>query len=310
MGTERLTGVILAGGEGRRMGSIGEASPKILLPILNRPLLAYQFDHLRDANCASVLIAVRTSSPALEAVVREERGNLSAEIITPASHQGIAHTLLALEEEIEGSFCLLLGDIDFRAEDLGCVTDRFLANRGGAIVAAREESDRARRAKNFTVVCDGEGRVERVIEKARYHASTLMGCGVYWFGPEIFDAIRCTPRSLLRDEYELTDAIQVLIGMGIPVEVTRMVLEDTNISTPEDLLACNLKRLKEAGKEADIGRGAAVHPGARVIDSVVGEEARIESPVEVRESLLLPGSVVSGAKDVKGCVIGKEGILS
>ena len=53
-----------------------------------------------------------------------------------------------------------------------------------------------------------------MIEKPRYVDSQLKGCGLYVFDPHIFDAIRRTPRTAMRDEYEITDSIQILINDG------------------------------------------------------------------------------------------------
>ena len=51
------------------------------------------------------------------------------------------------------------------------------------------------------LVVDFAGRtVRRVIEKPRYVDSQLKGCGLYVFDPHIFDAIRRTPRTAMRDE--------------------------------------------------------------------------------------------------------------
>ena len=63
------------------------------------------------------------------------------------------------------------------------------------------------------------------------------------FDPHIFDAIRRTPRTAMRDEYEITDSIQILINDGYVVHHHPIVERDLNLTKPEDLLTINLIEL-------------------------------------------------------------------
>ena len=56
-----------------------------------------------------------------------------------------------------------------------------------------------------------------MIEKPRYIDNDLKGCGLYLFDLPVFDAIRRTPKTAMRDEYEITAAIQIVIDDGLPV---------------------------------------------------------------------------------------------
>ena len=50
--------MILAAGHGSRMGPFGDAVPKPIAPVCNRPLLAYQLDHLRTIGIEDVVIVI------------------------------------------------------------------------------------------------------------------------------------------------------------------------------------------------------------------------------------------------------------
>ena len=54
----RMVGVILAAGKGARMYPFSERSPKPILPILNRPLLAHQIEVMRDTGISDIHIVV------------------------------------------------------------------------------------------------------------------------------------------------------------------------------------------------------------------------------------------------------------
>ena len=56
--TAAWSGVILAAGKGARMYPFSERSPKPILPILNRPLLAHQIEVMRDCGITDIHIVV------------------------------------------------------------------------------------------------------------------------------------------------------------------------------------------------------------------------------------------------------------
>ena len=95
--------------------------------------------------------------------------------------------------------------------------------------------------------------MHRVIEKPRYVDSQLKGCGLYVFDQHIFDAIRRTPRTAMRDEYEITDSIQILINDGYVVHHHPIVERDLNLTKPEDLLTINLIELARRGLTQLVG---------------------------------------------------------
>ncbi len=92
--------------------------------------------------------------------------------------------------------------------------DQVLSGEVNANLVSMYEPDPEMVRRNFVIQADGRGRVSRVIEKPRYVDSQLKGCGLYVFDQHIFDAIRRTPRTAMRDEYEITDSIQILINDG------------------------------------------------------------------------------------------------
>jgi dTDP-glucose pyrophosphorylase len=120
----------------------------------------------------------------------------------------------------------------------------------------------------------------------------VKGCGLYLFDVAFFDAVRRTPRTALRDEYEITDAIQIFIDDGYRVEAANVIKEDLNLSFPHDLLKVNLRALDSQRLDQYLGERVELAPGARVIHSVIMDGVRIEHPIEIRDSLVFPDQVV------------------
>src|SRR5205085_11469941 len=136
--------------------------------------------------------------------------------------------------------------------------------------------------RNFVVIEDAQGFVRRVIEKPRHPASRIKGCGLYLFDPTFFDAVRRTPRTAMRDEYEITDAIQIFVDDGYRVRTARVIREDLNLSEPADLLDINLRLL---GGNNLIGRDVHLAPGCRIERSVLMDGAAVARPIAVRNCL-------------------------
>jgi dTDP-glucose pyrophosphorylase len=130
----------------------------------------------------------------------------------------------------------------------------------------------------------------RVIEKPRQVRSRLKGVGIYLFDVSVFDAIRRTPRTALRDEYELTDSVQAMIDDGEPVRPAVVVHEEYNLSNPGDLLRCNLEQARRERSGAVMGPNCTVHPDAVVMNSVLGANVTIEHPIAVANSLIFDGT--------------------
>lgn len=185
-----------------------------------------------------------------------------------------------------------MGDIFFVPDGLDAAIDRLAPGDDAAVLAVKRDPDEAAIRRNFTVDIDASGRVRRVIEKPRVVRNNLKGCGIYLFGAGVFDAIRRTPRTAARDEYEITDSIQIMIDAGADVRAAEVIREDVNLTSPRDLLECNLRYLERHGLKRVVADSARVHPDAVIRNSVVGEGVEIRAPVEITDSVLLAGAIV------------------
>ena len=107
----------------------------------------------------------------------------------------------------------------------------------------------------------------------------------------------------MRDEYEITDTIQIMVDDGQPVFVEDVIRYDVNMTSPEDLLACNLLQLELLGAQSMVHESAKVHAAATLRGVVVGPGSAIEQPVVVTNSLIFPDTHVATADDVNRFII-------
>lgn len=305
-----LRGVILAAGKGRRIQPFSNRLPKPLLPVLDRPLLVWQIEALKKLGVRKIVIVIGHLGHCVVQALGDGRA-LGVEIsyVEQEHMLGIAHAVAQLEPHVPSPFLLFLGDIFFETRDLSSMVELFHRPGVQAVLAVKHEEDPAALRRNFTVETDERGFVKRVIEKPRHPRTKLKGCGLYLFDPAIFDAVRRTPRTALRDEYELTDAIQILIDYGYGVMPAAVVERDLNLSQPSDLLDLNLHVLKQSGKARFVADGARVADGATVEQSVVLAGAEIASGVKLDRCLVMPGEVVAGGAHARTIFVSGEEIL-
>lgn len=310
MGRGEYQGVILAAGHGSRMGPFGERWPKPIAPICNKPLLAYHLEHLKSLGIRDVLVVIgHLGSRIVDTLGDGSAYGLRISYVEQQQRLGLAHAVGQLERHIDRPFVLFLGDIFFDVPDLHAMIEEFESHACDAVLAVKEESDPEAVKKNFSVYLRGDGTVRRVIEKPRHIENLLKGCGLYLFDLPIFDAIRRTPRTALRDEYELTDSIQILIDFEHTVRAVRAVEWDMNITFIGDLIECCVHQLRRMGAERCLGERCAIVPGVELIDTVLGDDVTITQPLRLERCVVLSGVSLGDGIDRSNVVITAEGPL-
>jgi dTDP-glucose pyrophosphorylase len=303
-----MVGVILAAGKGARMFPFSDQQPKPILPILNRPLIARQIDVMRELGLTDVYVVVGHLGYQIAGVLGTGADyGVNLHMVGQEHTLGLAHAVGSLEPLVGGPFLLMLGDIHFHLKaPLRPLIDEVLAGRTNASLVSMYEPDPAMVRRNFVIEADETGRVSRVIEKPRYVDSQLKGCGLYVFDQHIFDAIRRTPRTAMRDEYEITTSIQILIDDGYVVKHHPIVERDLNLTKPEDLLLINLLELKRQGLRSAVDPSASLPPGAVVENSVIGARTRLLHPIRITNSVILPDVIVDSKTDLDSVVMSGE----
>lgn len=301
-------GVILAAGHGSRMGPFGDAMPKPIVPICNKPLLVYQLESMRALGIRDVLIVVgHLGHRIIQTIGDGSAFGVNVRYIEQEKRLGLAHAVGQLEPHVDRPFLLMLGDIFFETPNLAGMIAEFERHDCAAVLAVKEEPNPDAVRRNFSVHLRGDGTVRRVIEKPRHVSSQLKGCGIYLFDLPIFDAIRRTPRTAMRDEYELTDAIQILVDLEYPVRVASAVEWDMNITFVGDLIACCVRQLGILGKPYLAGPGCILPEGTELVSSVLGGGAVIERPMKLERCVVLPEVRIAQGSHHRDTVFTLEG---
>ncbi|MEE2713705.1 MAG: sugar phosphate nucleotidyltransferase [Planctomycetota bacterium] len=307
---DELVGVILSAGKGSRIDPFNAHFPKPLLPIGNRPIMGHHLETYRGLGITKCCVVVgHLMDRIINHFGRDANAGLDIRYVEQNDILGIAHAVGQVEPYVDGPFLLCLGDIFYLAEDIDRLVTRYEQGDVAAVLAVKEEDDPDIVRRNFSVEVDDDGFVARVVEKPREPASLLKGCGIYLFGPEVFDAIRRTPRTALRNEYEITSSIQILIDDGHKVAVEPVIDWDLNVTFPGDLLDGNITYLRHLGLDNLIDETATIEDGVTLTRCVVGAGARVKGPGKLADCVVLPGTVVDAGQDLRRALV-SPGLVS
>ncbi len=283
--TTPLKGLILSGGKGTRLRPFTYTGAKQLVPIANKPILFYAIEGLVDCGITELGIVVGdTKDEVVRAVGDGSRFDAQVTYIDQEAPRGIAHAVKISKPFLGDSpFVLFLGD-NFIRGGIADYVDQFRAGCHNSLIllCPVEEPQHVGVAE-----LDGE-RLVRVVEKPPDPPSNLAVIGIYFFDPQVFDAIdRIQPSP--RGELEITDTIQQLIDDGLDVRAVQIGDRWIDTGKHDDLLEANHLILGDL-QPANLGQADAsstlegrvvLQEGAEVVNSriqgpaIIGERTRI-----------------------------------
>jgi len=289
-----VKGVILAAGKGSRLYPVTHHIPKPLLPLANKITLAYAFERLKEIGIVDICVVVGDN----EATMRDSLGTGAAygvnlDYVRQTEPKGLAHAVGFAREFVgEDDFVLYLGDAIY-SEGFSTFARRFQESACANLNLVKAVLDPSR----FGVAnVDGE-RIVKLVEKPKEPESNLAMAGLYFFSPAIWDVLPDL-RPSARGEYEITDAIQMLIDRGHTVLAGIFEGDwfdtgtlDSFLETSAYLMDGGSVVAADAVVEAELGPCVAIGDGASVRatsirDSVVLPNARVEVAGAIEHSIL------------------------
>lgn len=326
-----MKAVILAAGQGTRMGPLTRNRPKVMLPVANMPLLSHVILSARDAGIREFVLVVGFG----EEIIRRYFGdgtslNVSIEYARQKEQLGTADAVRSAKGFVKDRFLMLNGDI--------IVSPLHIRNM---VKQSRDVVMTARHVDNpseFGVLEVEDDRVLRIIEKPEKPPTNLANAGIYVFPLAIFDAINKTNLSA-RKEYEITESLQFLIDEGMDVGFLTLSENWLDIGRPWDLLDANehfLSGLKPEIKgeieplatlkgNVSVGEGTIVRNGAYIVGPVIigkncdigpncyirpgtsiGDDVRIGNAVEIKNSIIMNGTHIGHLSYVGDSIIGER----
>jgi dTDP-glucose pyrophosphorylase len=301
-------GVILAAGQGKRMGALGELYPKTLLPVGDEPLIGHQLRLFSRLGVKEVYVVVgHLGAHVIEVIGTGSRYGVTIKYVEQGPPLGSAFALGRLKPYLRTPFLVTLGDYYFEAPEAQRLIDR-LRDGACAISAKREpQSNLLMEACELRVAANG--RLEAIIEKPSAPSANLKGCGFYAFQITFMDSIARTPRTALRDEYELSVSLDVHLSSGHSTYVEDIIESDWNFTRARDVLDCNLHWLKSRRELAYAAPGAQIASGAVLEEVVVGTGAYVSGVACLRRGVVFPDARFDNDTSFESVLITPQSVL-
>jgi glucose-1-phosphate thymidylyltransferase len=243
-----MDAVVLAAGEGTRLRPLTEDKPKGMVEVDGSPILTHCFEQLAALGAERFVVVVGYMKEEIIQYYGDEFDGIPITYAHQREQQGLAHALLTAEDHVEHEFMLMLGDNVFHA-NLKDVVRRQQEDRADAAFLVEDvPKDEASRYG----VCDTNdyGEIREVIEKPDEPPTTLVMTGFYTFTPAIFHACHLVQPSD-RGEYELSDAIDLLIQSGRTIDAIPLEGWRIDIGYPDDRDEAE-RRLQELDDTASV----------------------------------------------------------
>jgi dTDP-glucose pyrophosphorylase len=236
-------GVIPAAGHGRRLSGLPltRVLPKCLLPILNKPILEYVIENMKQMGVEDVYMIVGFKKELIQEYFGDGADfGINIKYILQPNPLGIAHAIGLTREFICEPFVVTLGDDLTIAKSLENVVNLFWAKRATCVEGVVYEGDIERLRQACCMSLDGDGKIQSVEEKPCNPNSNVRGCGIYIFNPAVYEYISKTSSSLPRNEKEITNTIKLIAkdnsaygafinGVNINVNTNTDLLEATRL---------------------------------------------------------------------------------
>lgn len=234
---EKIFAVVMAAGKGTRMRS---TLPKVLCPVLNRPMIDYTLSALRGGGVTDLLVVIGHQGQMVREKLQHSR---DIQFIMQHQQKGTGHAVMMCQEALRdysGPVVVVAGDaplmqpntiramIDtWKRDPVACLIasiyvddptglGRIIRNTSGDFMGIVEEKD-----------ATFQQRLIREVNQSYYLFNSV----------DLFSALCEIKPENAQAEYYLTDCPAVMLRKGLKVRVEPLLapIEATSVNTPEQL---------------------------------------------------------------------------
>jgi len=320
-----LPAVILVGGQGTRLRPLTDTTRKDMLPIVDRPLLAYTFEHLARHGVERAIVSCGYLPDQIQSAFGGSHDGLALEYAVEDDPLGTGGAIGFAGRGLDGSFFALNGD-SLREADLGEMVAFHRSTGAKATILLTPVADPSRYGLVRTAA---DGRVETFLEKPRPEEidTDLINAGLYVLEPEVLDLV--TPGravSIEREVFPRLAAEGSVYGIALPgywldvgtpesyLQAHRDVLERIFRTAVGDALGSDFTLVDPTATispSAKLVPPVYVGPGATVGDrarlgslAVLGEGATLGEGCVVENAVIGVGTSIGSATRVVGSIVG------
>ncbi|RDV83442.1 nucleotidyltransferase [Ammonifex thiophilus] len=323
-----MKGIIMAGGKGTRLRPLTCDLPKPLVPVANRPVMAYGLELLQRHGITEVGVTLHYLSEKVQEYFLNQGFEGRLAFFREEKSLGTAGSVKNAASFLDDTFVVLSGDALTDLDLTAAIA--FHRERGAlaTLVLTRVECP----LEYGVVLMEEDGRIRCFLEKPGWSEvfSDTVNTGIYILEPEILDYVPAG------EEFDFSkDLFPLLLREGKPLygvvlegywcdignlEAYRQAQEDVlagrvKLSLPGQEIAPGIR--VEEGVEIDptariegpvlIGAGSRVGPGVHVGPyTVLGRECCLQEGASLKRSILWDRCFVGRGASLRGVVLGHQ----
>ncbi|HAD83008.1 MAG: hypothetical protein A2509_11005 [Candidatus Edwardsbacteria bacterium RIFOXYD12_FULL_50_11] len=277
--------IIPVAGAGTRLRPHTHTTPKVLISVAGKPMIGHILDQLVGLPIDQIVMVVGQMGDRIKEYV-DGHYKFKVKYIVQPEAKGLADAIYLSREAVKKDDALIiLGDTVFSTDF------KKLLSKKNSQIGVKEVSD----PRRFGVVEHQHGKITKLVEKPEHPRSNLAIVGIYLIKdmPKLYSAISTLMEKNIRTkgEYQLTDALQLLIDRGQTME-TFAVDGWYDCGKPETLLDTNRQLLdlylqkSVKIKGVVINNPVSIDPSARIEKSVIGPYVSVAAGSHIKNALI------------------------
>lgn len=318
-----MKALITAGGRGTRLRPLTHTHNKHLIPIANKPMLAYAIEAVRAAGIKEIGIVTNADNQDVQTAFGSGKEyGVKFTYIPQSAPLGLAHVVKISQDFIKNEpFIFYLGD-NMLVGGVAQFIDAFKANKSNCHLTLAKVKDPER----FGVPELKGNRIVSIEEKPKKPKSDYAVAGIYLYDESIFEAVNAIKPSA-RGELEISDAHQYLLSKKKKVTYSEITGWWKDTGKPYDLLEANRLVLEnqetmiwgKVDSASQVSGKIVIGKGTKIINSVlrgpliIGENCIIEDSyigpfTSIYDSTVVKKSEIEFSIVLKDCRIEDVGI--
>ncbi|MBU6427607.1 MAG: NDP-sugar synthase [Cyanobacteria bacterium REEB65] len=315
-----MKAILIAGGEGTRLRPLTFRTPKPLLPLCGKPIIAYQIDLCRSHGIRDIVINLHYLADSLEEYLGDgSRLGVRLEYSREREPLGTAGAVKLAEPYFDGDAMLVFNGDVLTDLNLSRLLDFHRANDAIATLTTTEVADPT---PFGLIVSDDRGRIIRFLEKPsreeaqQYGERFYINAGTYVLQPEVFSKIPAERSwSFERQVFPgLLEDGQRLFAFAGKTYWRDVGSPASYLAAHRDLLSGAIAHPEDWSPWPDaVAPRAYLAPGAEIPDgvSISGGPSFVSSGVQLQPGVHLEdhcvlgqGAILGGGVRLRGTIVG------
>jgi NDP-sugar pyrophosphorylase family protein len=309
-----MKAMILAAGFGTRLWPLTIGRTKPAIPFLNRPLIAFTIDYLKQYGIDDIIINLHHEPESVRTQIGDgsQFGVRISYSVEEPEILGTSGALDRVREQLEQETFLVINGKIITDIDLRAALQTHRVHQALATLVLRPNAKRERFSE---IHLNADGRVEKFgafpqpdnpQSAIRHPQSPLMFTGLHILEPAIFDYI---PRGVFSDS--VRDVYPKAMAEG--KAVMGHVAENSSwyeLSTLERYWAISTEFMYREGRNVVTDEGCVIDPTAQIKDSILWKRVRVERGAKLTDCVIGDDAVIPPGAEFNRAVIVRAELAS